>query len=86
MHGLLTWSIGIVSAPLWDSGTSTFAGLLTTSDYINVIQYYWQHPEAMSKMDQFRLNSLRGLLPRASGAPLLSNVKEILKRLSELHP
>ena len=54
-------STGIVSAPLWDSDTSTFAGLLTTSDYINVIQYYWQHPEAMSRMDQFRLNSLRGL-------------------------
>ncbi|KAK3047322.1 hypothetical protein LTS18_013175, partial [Coniosporium uncinatum] len=36
---------GIVSAPLWDSKTSTFAGLLTTSDYINVIQYYWQNPD-----------------------------------------
>ena len=57
------WS-GIVSAPLWDSKTSTFAGLLTTSDYINVIQYYWQNPEAMSRIDQFRLNSLRGKSPR----------------------
>ena len=56
------WS-GIVSAPLWDSKTSTFAGLLTTSDYINVIQYYWQNPEAMSRIDQFRLNSLRGKYP-----------------------
>ena len=51
---------GIVSAPLWDSRTSTFAGLLTTSDFINVVQYYWQHPEAMSRIDQFRLDSLRG--------------------------
>ncbi|MCJ1379959.1 AMP-activated serine/threonine-protein kinase regulatory subunit [Xylographa soralifera] len=51
---------GIVSAPLWDSKTSTFAGLLTTSDYINVIQYYCLHPEEMSRIDQFRLNSLRG--------------------------
>ncbi|KAK2773733.1 AMP-activated serine/threonine-protein kinase regulatory subunit [Emmonsiellopsis sp. PD_33] len=50
---------GIVSAPLWDSSTSTFAGLLTTSDYINVIQYYFQHPAALAKIDQFRLNSLR---------------------------
>lgn len=53
---------GIVSAPLWDSTTSTFAGLLTTSDYINVIQYYFQHPAALAKIDQFRLNSLRGVL------------------------
>jgi len=59
----------IVSAPLWDSHTSTFAGLLTTSDYINVIQYYWQNPDALSQIDQFRLSSLReierkiGVLP-----------------------
>ncbi|KFY95582.1 hypothetical protein V498_03282 [Pseudogymnoascus sp. VKM F-4517 (FW-2822)] len=60
---------GIVSAPLWDSHTSTFAGLLTTSDYINVIQYYWQNPDALGQIDQFRLSSLRdvekaiGVLP-----------------------
>ncbi|RDW94797.1 putative nuclear protein SNF4 [Coleophoma crateriformis] len=52
---------GIVSAPLWDSQTSTFAGLLTTSDYINVIQYYFQNPDALSKIDQFRLSSLRDI-------------------------
>jgi 5'-AMP-activated protein kinase regulatory gamma subunit len=56
----LTLRIGIVSAPLWDSKSSTFAGLLTTSDYINVIQYYWQNPDALQRVDQFRLNSLRG--------------------------
>jgi len=50
-----------VSAPLWDSKTSTFAGLLTTADYINVIQYYWQYPDALAQVDQFRLNSLRGV-------------------------
>ncbi|KAL3423288.1 nuclear protein snf4 [Phlyctema vagabunda] len=50
---------GIVSAPLWDSQTSTFAGLLTTSDYINVIQYYFQNPDALNQIDQFRLSSLR---------------------------
>ncbi|KAK2754506.1 AMP-activated serine/threonine-protein kinase regulatory subunit [Arachnomyces sp. PD_36] len=50
---------GIVSAPLWDSSNSTFAGLLTTSDYINVIQYYFQNPAALAQIDQFRLYSLR---------------------------
>ena len=54
--------LGIVSAPLWDSKTSTFAGLLTTSDYINVIQYYFQNPAALDQIDQFRLDSLRGML------------------------
>ncbi|KAF2087485.1 CBS-domain-containing protein [Saccharata proteae CBS 121410] len=52
---------GIVSAPLWDSKTSTFAGLLTTSDYINVIQYYWHNPDALAQVDQFRLNNLRDI-------------------------
>ncbi|MCJ1258458.1 AMP-activated serine/threonine-protein kinase regulatory subunit [Lignoscripta atroalba] len=61
---------GIVSAPLWDSKTSTFAGLLTTSDYINVIQYYWQNPEAMSRIDQFRLNSLRDIEKAIGVAPI----------------
>lgn len=50
----------IVSAPLWDSKTSTFAGLLTSTDYINVIQYYCQFPDEIDQLDQFRLTSLRG--------------------------
>ncbi|KAK5191067.1 AMP-activated serine/threonine-protein kinase regulatory subunit, partial [Cryomyces antarcticus] len=61
---------GIVSAPLWDSKTSTFAGLLTTSDYINVIQYYWQNPDALAAVDQFRLNSLREIEKAIGVAPI----------------
>ncbi len=60
---LLTTAIpiaDIVSAPLWDSETSTFAGLLTSTDYINVIQYYCQFPDEIAQLDQFRLSSLRG--------------------------
>ncbi|KAF2670303.1 CBS-domain-containing protein [Microthyrium microscopicum] len=49
---------GIVSAPLWDSRTSTFAGLITSHDYINVVQYYWQNPGALAQIDQFRLDAL----------------------------
>lgn len=50
----------IVSAPVWDSHESRFTGILTATDYINVIQYYCQFPEEMSKLDHFRLSSLRG--------------------------
>ncbi|KAF5707101.1 nuclear SNF4 [Fusarium mundagurra] len=46
----------IVSAPLWNSKTSRFAGILTSTDFINVIQYYCQFPDEFSKLDQFRLN------------------------------
>lgn len=64
---------GIVSAPLWDTGTSTFAGLLTTSDYLNVVQYYWQNPGALNQIDQFRLYSLRDI-ERALGVTPIETV------------
>lgn len=56
--------IGIVSAPLWDSRNSTFAGLLTSTDYINVIQYYCLYPNEINEVDRFRLCQLRGTWTR----------------------
>ncbi|KAK3684765.1 hypothetical protein B0T22DRAFT_197544 [Podospora appendiculata] len=64
---------GIVSAPLWDSRNSTFAGLLTSTDYINVIQYYCQFPHDLNQVDQFRLSSLRDI-ERAIGVLPLETV------------
>src|SRR5438876_2628229 len=55
-------NIDIVSAPLWNSQTSTFAGLLTASDFINVIKYYYQkasYPEAIDQIAKLRLHGLR---------------------------
>ncbi|KAI9837244.1 MAG: AMP-activated serine/threonine-protein kinase regulatory subunit [Sarea resinae] len=74
---------GIVSAPLWDSKTSTFAGLLTTSDYINVIQYYWQNPDALNQVDQFRLNSLREIEKAIGVQPIETVSINPLKSLYE---
>ena len=62
-----------MSAPLWDSKTSTYAGLLTTSDYLNVVQYYWQNPDALAQIDQFKLNSLRDI-ERALGVTPIETV------------
>ncbi|KAG7288981.1 hypothetical protein NEMBOFW57_005341 [Staphylotrichum longicolle] len=64
---------GIVSAPLWDSQKSAFAGLLTSTDYINVIQYYCQFPDEIDQVDQFRLSSLRDI-ERAIGVLPLETV------------
>ncbi|KAK4110680.1 CBS-domain-containing protein [Canariomyces notabilis] len=61
---------GIVSAPLWDSRNSTFAGLLTSTDYINVIQYYCQFPDEIAQVDQFRLSSLRDIERAIGVVPL----------------
>ncbi|SCU96987.1 LAMI_0F08460g1_1 [Lachancea mirantina] len=49
----------IVSAPLWDSRTSRFAGLLTSSDFINVIQYYFSNPDKFELVDKLQLDGLR---------------------------
>lgn len=51
----------IVSAPLWNNETSKFAGLLTSADFINVIQYYLQNPDRMQLIDQLTLNELKGI-------------------------
>lgn len=69
---------------MWDSKTSTFAGLLTTSDYLNLIQYYWQNPEAVNRIDQFRLNNLRGEppdYPLSDSEGLLTTRSEIEKAI-----
>lgn len=52
--------LAIVSAPLWDSHAAKFAGILTSTDYLNVIRYYCQFPDEMSELEGFRLSSLRG--------------------------
>ncbi|KAL7663874.1 CBS domain-containing protein [[Candida] zeylanoides] len=51
----------IVSAPLWNNKTSRFAGLLTSSDFINVIQYYFQFPERFDLVDSLTLDGLRDI-------------------------
>lgn len=40
----------IVSAPLWSSKTSKFAGLLTASDFLYIIQYASNHPEQSANL------------------------------------
>ncbi|KAI1648175.1 CBS-domain-containing protein [Daldinia loculata] len=60
----------IVSAPLWDSQQSRFAGLLTATDYINLIQYYCQFPEHIDDVEKFRLSSLRDIEKAIGVLPL----------------
>ncbi|KAG0332391.1 AMP-activated serine/threonine-protein kinase regulatory subunit [Podila horticola] len=52
----------IVSAPLWDSTKRKFAGMLTATDFINLIQFYYSHSSytaAIREMDQFQISQLR---------------------------
>jgi hypothetical protein len=70
----MTWTdiVGIVSAPLWNSEKSSFAGLLTSFDFINVIQYYYQYhslPDAVTEIDTFRLDGLRQVERKVGAIP-----------------
>jgi hypothetical protein len=54
---------GVVSAPLWNSEKSRFAGMLTVLDIIHLIQYYYRtasYDYAATDVETFRLESLRG--------------------------
>ena len=45
---------------MWDSTTSTYAGLLTVSDYLNVVRYYNLHAEKLKDIDKLLLSDLKG--------------------------
>ncbi|WPK26022.1 hypothetical protein PUMCH_003367 [Australozyma saopauloensis] len=60
----------IVSAPLWNNKTSRFAGLLTSSDFVNVIQYYFQFPEKFDLVDLLTLDGLRDIEKAIGVAPI----------------
>lgn len=55
---------GVVSAPLWNSEKSKFAGMLTVLDIIHLIQYYYDNANydtATADVETFRLESLRDI-------------------------
>ena len=72
---------GVVSAPLWNSEQSKFAGMLTVLDIIHLIQYYYRtssYDYAFENVETFRLESLRGPFP----SPLY--IKQHLKSLLDI--
>ncbi|KAJ7597096.1 hypothetical protein C8J56DRAFT_1159075 [Mycena floridula] len=86
----------VVSAPLWNSETCKFAGMLTVLDIIHLIQYYYQTTTSLASaaedVEHFKLESLReietklGVLP----PPLLfesptSTLYDAAKRLIQTH-
>jgi CBS domain-containing protein len=55
---------GVVSAPLWNGETSTFAGMFTVQDIIHLMQYYYKNSSydtASADVEHFRLESLRDI-------------------------
>ena len=58
--------IGVVSAPLWSSVESRFAGMLTISDLVHLMQYYYSttnsYEGAADDVEHLTLGNLRGRL------------------------
>lgn len=73
------FSLGVVSAPLWNSEKSSFAGMLTVLDIIHLIQYYYRtadFEQASTDVETFRLESLRGLFSFISSVPAQAILKK----------
>ena len=67
-NGISKSRLGVVSAPLWNNEAWRFAGMLTVSDIIHLIQYYWHtssYDNAAADVEHFRLESLRGAIFRS---------------------
>ncbi|KAG2192259.1 hypothetical protein INT47_010038 [Mucor saturninus] len=51
---------GIVSAPLWSNETLEYAGMLTVSDFINLIQYYYySHSSSYHEIETIQISELK---------------------------
>ncbi|KAI9363556.1 hypothetical protein BD770DRAFT_379871 [Pilaira anomala] len=51
---------GIVSAPLWSSENQEYAGMLTVSDFINLIQYYYySNPCGYDEIETIQISQLK---------------------------
>ncbi|KAF9270273.1 CBS-domain-containing protein [Marasmius fiardii PR-910] len=62
----------VVSAPLWNSEKSEFAGMLTVLDLIHLIQYYYRtatYEAAATDVETLRLEALRGIEKELGVAP-----------------
>ncbi|KAJ1921955.1 AMP-activated serine/threonine-protein kinase regulatory subunit [Mycoemilia scoparia] len=58
---------GIDSTPMWDSEISAYAGMLTTTDLVNLIQYYYANfslTEALDNLNGIQLDNYQELLKR----------------------
>ncbi|KND00647.1 AMP-activated serine/threonine-protein kinase regulatory subunit SNF4 [Spizellomyces punctatus DAOM BR117] len=55
---------GVQSAPLWDSSEQRFAGMLTVTDFIYLIRYYYNHTSyesAIEEIEQLQIAGLRDI-------------------------
>ncbi|KAJ3355254.1 hypothetical protein HDU91_005687 [Kappamyces sp. JEL0680] len=56
---------GVQSAPIWDSNQHKYVGMLTVTDFIRLILYYFDQStpldQALEEIDELTILALRGL-------------------------
>ncbi|TPX46765.1 hypothetical protein SeLEV6574_g03045 [Synchytrium endobioticum] len=65
-------SHGVESAPLWDSIKQCFAGMLTVSDFIHLIMYYYKrssYDAAIEEVEQLEIRTLREIEAKVGVLP-----------------
>ncbi|CAL1265511.1 unnamed protein product [Larinioides sclopetarius] len=63
---------GVRAAPLWDSATQSFVGMLTITDFINILRTYYKSPFVqMEELEEHKLETWRSVLKERS-RPLVS--------------
>lgn len=81
--------LGVVSAPLWSSVESKFAGMLTISDLVHLMQYYYattsSYEGAADDVEQLTLGNLRGEFENVHRLNLTNSIHKTLKLLSKYY-
>ncbi|XP_066939450.1 uncharacterized protein SNF4Agamma isoform X3 [Macrobrachium rosenbergii] len=63
---------GVRAAPLWDSARQCFTGMLTITDFIRILQNFYQSPNRkMEELEDHRLDTWRAVL-KDEDRPLIS--------------
>eukprot|EP00117_Sycon_ciliatum_P026729 scpid67652/ scgid1344/ 5&apos len=64
---------GVRSAPVWDSVSQSFIGMLTITDFINILRHYYRSPLVqMHELEEHRIQTWRDLAIRRCHEVLVS--------------
>eukprot|EP00128_Syssomonas_multiformis_P017165 Colp12_sorted_trinity150504_noHs@5291 len=64
---------GIRSAPLWSSQEQAFVGMLTISDFINILRQYYKSPlVTMHELEEHKIQTWREIAPSKNRKALIS--------------
>lgn len=63
---------GVRAAPLWDSARHEFVGMLTITDFINILRHYYKAPNLkMEELEEHKVDTWRSML-KEKNKPIVS--------------